>query len=123
MTPQDAIQLGTFLRQKRKELGLSQRELARRAGITDVVRIEQGALLSPRTDTLRAIAGVLGLTLSDLLAIANYVEPEELPTLSPYLRAKYGDMPEEALREVDQFLTRLRRKHGIRAPVDHEDER
>lgn len=123
MTPEQARSLGAFIRQRRLALGLSARELARRAGIADVIRIEQGILSNPRTDSLRAIAQGLDLPLSDLLAAADYVPAKELPTFTPYLRTKYKDLPDEAVAEMEQFLERLRQKHGTGGPVDDEDER
>ncbi len=123
MTPEQARALGAFIRRQRLALGLSARELARRAGIADVIRIEQGILLNPRTDSLRAIAQGLDVPLNDLLAAADYVPAKELPTFRPYLRAKYKDLPDEAVAEMEQFLGRLQRKHGSGGPLDGEDER
>ncbi len=123
MTPEQARALGAFIRQRRVELGLSARELARRAGVADVIRIEQGILLNPRTDSLRAIAHGLDVPLNDLLAAADYVPAKELPTFTPYLRTKYKELPEQAVAEMEQFLQRLRHKHGTGGPVDGEDER
>lgn len=121
MTPEQAQALGTFIRERRLKLGISARELARRAGIADVVRLEQGRLPNPGAETLRAVATGLEVPLSDLLAAADWLPPKELPTFRPYLRAKYR-LPDEAVDEMDAFLARLAKKHGVKGPADSEDE-
>jgi transcriptional regulator with XRE-family HTH domain len=123
MTPEQAHALGDFIRERRLTLGISQRELARRAGVADVVRIEQGILLNPRAESLRALAHGLDVPLNDLFAIADWLPQDELPTLTPYLRAKYKELPQEAVNEMERFFTRLARRHGVHGPADGEDER
>jgi putative transcriptional regulator len=61
--------LGERLRRLRGEAGLTQAELAERAGVgrVTVVRIENGKMYA-RTETLRRLARALGVTLADLLA-------------------------------------------------------
>ena len=119
MSPTDLRRLGEFIRERRENLGISRRELARRAEIADVGRLEQGLIASPRTDTLQAIGTALGLSLSELVSLG---EPSELPGLMPYMRAKYADMPDAAIQEVAAYVEQLRAKHDLRGPADHEDE-
>ncbi len=61
--------LGKRLRRLREQAGLTQAELARRAGVgrVTVVRIEKGRIYA-RTETLRRLARALGTSLADLLA-------------------------------------------------------
>jgi len=61
--------LGERIRRRRKEAGLTQAELAERAGVgrITVVRLENGKI-DARTQTLRRIARALGVQLVDLLA-------------------------------------------------------
>lgn len=117
--------LGGLIQQRREALGLSMREVARRIGATDttVLRIESGASPSPRADTLSALAEALDLPYADLLAAAGYAVPDQLPTFRPYLRAKYRQLPEAAVAEMEAFFTRLAKKHGLQGPQDGEDER
>lgn len=58
-----------MIKQLRRKLGLSQSELARRAGIRQGVLsyIENGRTKHPRVDTLAAIAAALGVTIEDLI--------------------------------------------------------
>lgn len=58
-----------MLREARKERGMSQAELARRAGVPQGVisYIECGRTKHPRIDTLQAIAAALQCTVDELL--------------------------------------------------------
>lgn len=58
-----------MLREIRKKRGMSQAELARRAGIPQGVisYIECGRTKHPRVDTMQAIAAVLQCTVDELL--------------------------------------------------------
>ena len=40
-------------------------------------------------------------------AMADYVVPDSLPTLTPYLRAKYRDLPDEAAAQVEAYARKL----------------
>ncbi|MDQ4109473.1 MAG: helix-turn-helix domain-containing protein, partial [Actinomycetota bacterium] len=66
-TARSITPLGEFLRDRRTRSGLTQRELAERAGLSAAVLrdIEQGRSLRPRSRSVRAIAGALGLDAAD----------------------------------------------------------
>ena len=71
------MSLGTRLRKRREELGLSQRELARlvntrQATISD---LERGTLRNPGIDIVRRLAKVLGVTADYLIGM--YEEEDE----------------------------------------------
>jgi transcriptional regulator with XRE-family HTH domain len=125
MNPQQAKKLGRHLRTSREALGISARELARRADVDDstIVRFEQGAFAEPSPDKLKRIARVLSLNLADLYVLADYPVPE-LPPLRPYLRAKYRDLPPEAAEQLDAYAQRLAKRHGVdlSGPAPGEDE-
>jgi transcriptional regulator with XRE-family HTH domain len=126
MNPQQAKKLGRHLRKTREALGLSAREVARRTGLGDstIVRIEQGAFPTPNPETLGRIASVLGVNLADVYVMADYPVPNELPTLRPYLRARYGRLPASAADEIEAYAQRLAQKHGVdlAGPAPGEDE-
>lgn len=125
MTPDEAQRLAELLRRKREALGLSASEVARRSGVNKgtVTRIELAQIPSPRPESLTAIGDVLDISASDLFAIADWLPKRELPTFTPYMRAKYKDLPDEAVAEMEAYFGRLARKHGVQGPVDGEDER
>jgi len=126
MDQEQARRLGAHIREARVAKELSSRELARRVGVNDatIVRIEQGAFESPRPHTLAAIAGELSIPLSDVFALADYVVPDELPTFQPYLRAKYGDLPPEAMAELEASFANIAKRHGYdgKGPAPGQDE-
>lgn len=81
-----------LLRNARRSSRLSQRELARRAGVphSTVARIELGGL-SPRTDTLESLLRAAGQTLSSEPALGIGVDRaqiRELLDLTPLQRAQ-----------------------------------
>jgi transcriptional regulator with XRE-family HTH domain len=128
MNPTQARRLGAWIRARRLALGLSTRQVAAQArppmDMATVVRIERGEFAAPRPDSLKALAQVLDLPLADLFAMADYVVPAELPTPEPYLRAKYPQLPDEVVEQVDRYIHRLIRKHPIKphGPRPGEDE-
>ena len=121
-TGPDVAELGTFIGSRRGELGISRRELARRAGVADVARLELGQIPKPRTDTLAAIARALDMSLSELLGMGR---PESLPSFRPYMRTKYPDMPDSALADIDAYVAKLAKRYRVSTdgPLEGEDER
>ncbi len=115
MSPDAASHLAQLLKAARVKLGLSIREVGARSGITNsnIVRLEQGIIPNPRPETLKALADVLELDLADVFTSIGYVQPKGLPSLTPYLRSKYGDMPESAVQELQAYFTKLAKKHGM----------
>src|SRR6266567_2536492 len=111
---ENIIKLGKLLRARREALGLSLREAARRADVDKgtISHIEQGHIRNPGADVLMAIAQVLRIPMSDLLAVAGWMPKNELPTLTPYLRTKYNLTPEET-RELEEEFARIAREKGI----------
>lgn len=61
---------GAAIRRFRLKAGMSQEHLARRVGVTThtIWRLENDPVANPRLETLRAIAGALGVTLSKLVS-------------------------------------------------------
>ena len=57
------------IKKYRKKKGISQDKLSKLAGITynTIIKIESGATLNPRVDTLRLIAKGLGVTVDNLI--------------------------------------------------------
>lgn len=72
--------LGDAIRTRRRELGWSQEDLAKRIADhgdeafrqSDVSRLERGKVTLPRRERLEHIAAVLGLSLGDLLARSGW---------------------------------------------------
>ncbi|MGV9676425.1 helix-turn-helix domain-containing protein [Nocardia sp. NPDC003482] len=115
MNRDQAIAMGEFLRAKREQAGLSQAEVARRAGAdkTQVSRFEAGLVLTPRTDLLQAIGAVVGVSLTDILAAGKWISPRDLPSMSPYLHAKYQHLPGDVLEKIEAYIETLARERDI----------
>lgn len=123
---QDASQeLGKHIRRLREDRGLNVRGLAAKAGINDgaLSRIENGKRM-PALETLKAIASALDVPLTDLFAMSGYLGAYDLPSLTPYLRARYGHLSEASLTAIDTYLKQLIDEHDLdpRGPAGYEDE-
>lgn len=107
--------LAHVLRRKREALGLSASELARRAGVTTgtVTRIELAQIAEPNASTLTSLAQVLQMPATDLFVIAEWIPAHELPSLTTYLRGKYGDLPQAAAHEIEELLAQLRGSNRV----------
>ena len=70
------MNFGDYLKEIRKEKGLSQRQLAELSGIsnTEISRLESGNRVNPSPKTLKAIAPNLGVSYGDLLKKAGYID-------------------------------------------------
>jgi transcriptional regulator with XRE-family HTH domain len=115
MDREQAKHLGSVLRTRREELNLSTTQVALASDLNQatIVRLEQGQFLSPDPDKLRAVAEALDLNLADVLTLADYPIPTELPSVGPYLRTKYRDLPSEAVDQLQTQIARVLKKHGI----------
>lgn len=126
MDKEQAQQLGQHLRQARNSSGLSARDLSALIDVSDatILRIEQGTIMDPTPDKLRQIAEALELSVADVFAMAGYNSPAELPTLTPYLRTKYGQLPPDAMLQIENYATKIARRHGVSmtGPAPGEDE-
>jgi len=121
---QHAKELGSYLRRHREAVGLTARALAAEVGTehTKIIRIEAGRFVYPKADLLGRIAETLKIPTEDVLTMAGYPTGKKLPNLRPYMRAKYRDLPTEAVDEVEAFVAELQRKHARPGPRDGEDE-
>ncbi len=121
-----AMRLGSVLRERRQLLGLSLADVSQQTGIhrSVVWRIEEGQVERPAPDRLQRLAKALELPAADLFALVGYSLPAtSLPPLRPYLRAKYGPLPETALADVEAYLQRIAQRYGEAGePIDGEDE-
>lgn len=124
LTPIQAQQLAESLRSHRQAAGLSMRQLALASGInvSIISRLESGVQPNPLPDTLKALARVLALPITDLFVTADWLPADELPTLKPYLRAKYRDLDERAIADIEAYANQRAQRHGGTGPVDREDE-
>lgn len=115
MKPEQAQQLGQLLTARREARGLSMRGLAKATAIhqTTIMRLEAGSIVAPKADKLSRIAQALGISGADYFALAGYTVPSDLPSLRPYLQAKYHGLLDEDLDKIEAYVSRLARKRGV----------
>lgn len=70
------MNLAEFIRTKREELKMSQRQLGIASGLSNTVisKIENGERLEPDVDTLRKLASVLNVNVIELMKLVGYLE-------------------------------------------------
>lgn len=86
-----STELGKFVEMLRNEKGLSQRQLAEKAGIsnTEVWRIESGERKNPSPPVLKSLAPHLSISYEELMKKAGYIE--EVIDHSAYIETVYRD--------------------------------
>jgi transcriptional regulator with XRE-family HTH domain len=79
------VSIGDKVRATRKAAGISQEEVARRAGVSlNVInRLERGVILDPHYSTLRRIASALGVPVEDLVREHALAGNAEAPGTGP----------------------------------------
>ena len=124
MTMAQAKALAKILSTERKSRGLSIRDLAARSGVqlATIYGIESRDILAPKPETLKQLAAALELSVSDLFTTAGWLPKDELPSFVPYMRAKYGELPEAGITELHAYIDSLVDKYDIKGPLDREDE-
>ena len=115
MKPEQAQQLGELLKARREACGLSTHGLARATAMNQatIVRLEAGSIVAPKADKLSRIAQALGIGAADYFALAGYAVPTDLPSLRPYLQAKYAGLLSEDLDKIAAYVARLAKKRGV----------
>ena len=106
-------ELGTYIKEKRTEKGLSIRRLAELANIshTEVKRIEDGLRKQTSPQVLRSIASALGAPYEELMSAAGYIDE---PTAESYggtvavgIRGT-DDLSQEEIDQVNQYIALLK---------------
>lgn len=100
------LSLGAAIAKRREELGLSQRDLADRASVSNgtISFIEQGITEQPKPTTLGKIARALGMSVDDLYTMAGILPKQKPSTSLDRILAKLSDvlakMPEHGWDEI-----------------------
>lgn len=90
----NATEIGKLVRQLREQRGLTQLQLAARAGVTDTtVRSVERASKAHHRATLAAIAAALGTTAEKLRACRNEVELDSIQTPGDDAFLDWDDLP------------------------------
>lgn len=107
-------ELGEYLRHHRQRLGYSLRQAAKLVGIdfTYLGKLEQGLYRHPNPEHLQALARVLEVDPEELLTVAAYEGRDDVPSVTPYLRAKHPELPEAALTQIAEYVEFMAARHG-----------
>ena len=118
------MSIGEIIKQRRKELGLSAEDIAKKAGVSPatIYRYESGDIRNPRSSILRPMAEVLNLDLYDLVGWSQFILDDrndmwsqssiKAPTASaapkPYRRIPVlgsipAGVPIEAVEEIEDW--------------------
>lgn len=118
----EAQRLAEYLRSARTERGWSLRQLGAQADVdyTWIGHLEKGDFEVPDPRNLARVAYALGLNIADIYMEAGYPAQPALPSVRPYLRAKYG-MPEEAAAEVERYINIINAREQRRREGDNDD--
>src|SRR5260370_25835731 len=95
--------LGELIRQTRERAGLSLRNLEAITGISRTMlhRLESSQIDDPGADTLLRLADALELNSDDLFILMGYQPSTGLPSLPPYLPAKYQLPPDVLAKSIE----------------------
>ncbi|MEK9195012.1 MAG: helix-turn-helix transcriptional regulator [Patescibacteria group bacterium] len=101
----EITKLGEYLRELRKEQGLSIRSVAKSCGMapSHLAKIEAGDTFKTiGVETLVKLSKFYGIPISSMLKKAGFIDSYEsdLPELSQYLRTKYQLSP-QAIRDME----------------------
>lgn len=106
-------ELGTYIKEKRTEKGLSIRRLAELANIshTEVKRIEDGLRKQTSPQVLRSIASALGIPYEELMTAAGYIDGPATEiaegTVATGIK-NTEDLSQEEIDQVNQYIAFLK---------------
>ena len=107
-------ELGTFIKEKRMEKGLSIRKLAELAEIshTEVKRIEDGLRKQTSPQVIRSIAAALNVPYEELMAAAGYLDETPEPASSGNTVTSQiqntDDLSPDEIDQVNQYIAFLK---------------
>ncbi len=114
-----ANEFGAALREYRRNAGISQRELAERAGLdfSYISKVENGRIPPPAADTIVTMCQIIGIPPEELLALTGKIPSEVQQTVSTsraaqeFLRdVQRLGLTDEEWHRVTKSLHKLRRR-------------
>ncbi len=115
MNNEQAKAFGAMLRERRRSLGLTIRDVERTTDIDNatISRIETGSFKAPRPDKLARIAEALGMTAGEVFAQAGYLVPDDLPDYATYLATKHPELPHDERERLNDHFAELLGQLGL----------
>lgn len=120
--------LGALLLAAREASGMTVRQASAESGVSIglISLLEQGKSKTATIDRLIALSETYGIEPIDIVEAAGYNLTPALPTFTPYLRSRYGQLPPEAHQEIAAAFQCIAGKYGIsedsRGPALGQDE-
>jgi len=109
--------LGTYIRDRWQDLGLSQEQLAERVSETysqaDVSRLERGITELPRLETLSMLSGAREVPVGNLLIAAGWFDEGHIATMPTADEAIQRDTLETVLGEIEAELDTIHDFSGV----------
>ena len=111
------MKIGEYIREKRREKDMSQRDLAAAANISnaEISRIESGIRQSPAPEVLKSIAAALHISTETLYEIAGFIE-QKTDTASAHIQINPGDyicvsdLTPDEIADVKNFIGFIKSK-------------
>ena len=112
--------VGIYIKEKRVEKGMSQRELAIASNMSnaEISRIESGLRKQPSGDVLKNIASALHIPCEELFAAAGYIEATNIakipvhpdPAINENQYLCVSDLTAEEIADVKKYIEFLKSK-------------
>lgn len=112
--------IGGYIKEKRIEKGMSQRELAAAAGLSnaEISRIESGLRKQPSPDVLKSISAALNIFCENLYAVAGYIDRQSdldtpvqsTPVINENNYICVSDLTKEEIQDVKKYIQFLKSK-------------
>ena len=103
--------IGNHIRDCRKKLRYSQRELAEKVSISDaeICRIENGTRVHPSREVLRELAAALNVPVSELFEKAGYIDTDSIAAVeamkeNPNDYIFVGDLSPSEIEDVKKYI-------------------
>lgn len=115
--PTSGATLGQYLEKGRQNAGMSLRQLSAASDVptTTLRRILDNEVESPSVEHLQRIARILELDEAEIFAFIGVTPPKGLPSVAPYLRAKYK-LQGEALNDATEEILKIINKYDGTPP-------
>ena len=105
------MNLGEYIAEKRKERGMSQRDLATASNVSnaEISRLESGKRKEPSPSVLKEIAKALAIPYQELLQAAGILDESLVEKGKEFIASRSdqtipADLTEEELEEVKKFI-------------------
>lgn len=114
MTEAQARQLGKFITRARERKGWSIRQVAREIGADPawILKVERGDYASPAPELLARVAEVLDIDAERMDRITRGHVSGNLPEVRTYFRAKFADLSDEDIGQIEALVADLQEEHG-----------